>query len=289
MNDEFLEKNIIVTGASRGLGLEICRILWARGANLLLTSRNADALDTARQELRSHGKGSGSLDIVAVDAKKNESVQTIMDSVAKHWNRVDGLVNNAAVLGPIGKLWENDFDDWKGAIVVNLLTPVELSRASIPWMIKAGRGKIVNLSGGGATGSRPNFSSYALAKTALVRFTEILAEETRDLSIQVNAMAPGAMNTAMLTRVLVDGPDKAGKNEYDSALRQIKNGGADPKNAAELCAFLLSSESDGITGKLISAIWDPWRDLPKHAHELEQSDIYTLRRITPKDRGLKWD
>jgi len=148
-------------------------------------------------------------------------------------------------------------------------------------------GSIVNLSGGGATGPRPNFSAYATAKAGLVRFTETLAQEVADLGIRVNAISPGIMATEMLEAVLRAGPQQAGE-DYQRMTEVKRNGGQPPERAAALAWYLASPASQGITGRLISAIWDPWPELAKHVDELNESDIYTLRRITPEDRGKQW-
>ena len=155
-------------------------------------------------------------------------------------------------------------------------------------MARAGRGKIINLSGGGATGPRPNFSAYATTKAGLVRFSETAAEETRELGIEINCIAPGAMDTGLTVEILRSGPSGAGQKEYESALKVRERGPAALGRAADLCVFLASSASDGITGKLISAVWDPWETLPKFLSDLRETDIYTLRRIVPKDRGRDW-
>src|SRR5947209_3358448 len=98
-----------------------------------------------------------------------------------------------------------------------------------PLMRECGQGKIMNLSGGGASGPRPNFSAYATAKAGLVRFSEILALEVRDINIHVNCVAPGAMNTEMLRDILRAGPEKTGEGEYTQAVRQAEEGGAFPQ------------------------------------------------------------
>jgi 3-oxoacyl-[acyl-carrier protein] reductase len=121
-----------------------------------------------------------------------------------------------------------------------------------------------------------------------VRFAETLAEEVRADQIDVNAIAPGALNTRLLDEVLAAGPDKVGQSFYERALRQKEQGGAPLERGAALAVFLGSAASDGITGKLISAIWDPWEDFGQHLDDLKKTDIYTLRRIVPKDRGLQW-
>jgi NAD(P)-dependent dehydrogenase (short-subunit alcohol dehydrogenase family) len=151
-----------------------------------------------------------------------------------------------------------------------------------------GGGKIINLSGGGATSPLPSISAYAASKAAVVRFTETLAEELRPHRIDVNAMAPGPLNTRMLDEMLEAGPEAVGAAAHAKALKQKESGGAPIGNGAELCVFLASAESDGITGKLISAVWDPWKVLAARREELANSDIYCLRRIVPEDRGRNW-
>jgi 3-oxoacyl-[acyl-carrier protein] reductase len=134
----------------------------------------------------------------------------------------------------------------------------------------------------------PRLSAYAASKAAVVRFTETLAAELSDSRIDVNSVAPGALNTRLLDEVLAAGPEKVGTDFYQRARRQKEEGGAPLEKGAELCAFLLSSESDGITGRLLSAVWDPWETLATKHVELRGSDVYTLRRIVPKDRGFDW-
>ncbi|MBF0551660.1 MAG: SDR family oxidoreductase [Deltaproteobacteria bacterium] len=281
-------RNVIITGASRGLGLHVAQAMWAHGANLLLAARSAPLLGDLRDKLTAYGQAEQTINSVSVDFKFPEAAGVVIDAARQVWTRLDGLVNNAGIIGPIGPAWENDWSDWRDTIQVNLLTPVALCRACVPWMKAGGGGKIINLSGGGATGPRPNFSAYATAKTGVVRFTEILAQETKAYNIQVNSIAPGALNTAMLQAVLEAGPEKAGPKEYAQSLTQVEKGGSDPMNAADLCVWLASSDSAGVTGKLISAVWDPWKDLPKRLPDLVDTDIYTLRRIVPGDRGKEW-
>jgi 3-oxoacyl-[acyl-carrier protein] reductase len=168
---------------------------------------------------------------------------------------------------------------------VNLFGTVLMCRAVIPLLRRRGFGKIVNLSGGGATAPLPFLSAYAASKAAVVRLTETLAHELKDARIDVNALAPGALNTRLLDEVLAAGPEKIGAEFHRRALRQRDEGGAPLDKGAELCVFLASAESDGISGRLLSALWDDWRALPARREELERSDVYTLRRIVPADRA----
>jgi NAD(P)-dependent dehydrogenase (short-subunit alcohol dehydrogenase family) len=181
-----------------------------------------------------------------------------------------------------------DWDQWRQAVNINLFGTVLCCRAFLPMLERASRGKIVILSGGGATKPLPNLSAYATSKAAIARFGETLAEELRESNIDVNLVAPGALNTRLLEEVLEAGPDRVGAAFYEASMKQKESGGTPLERGAELCVYLASNASDGITGKLISAVWDPWERLDRWRDEL-RSDIYTLRRITPEDRGKKWE
>lgn len=280
-------KTVLVTGASRGLGMHIAEAFWRSGADVFLAARSSVALDELKARLASEDRGqrAGS---VCVDLAQPDAAKQIFEALSEFSNRLDVLVNNAAELGPIGPLAENDWDLWQRTITVNLLAPVALCRLAIPRMRLQGGGLILNLSGGGATSPRPFFSAYAAAKAALVRVTENIAAEFGGDGIRANAIAPGAMNTEMLEAVLRAGPAMAGEYEHGKALEQKERGGASQQTPAELAVFLASPAGTGVNGRLISAVWDPWRKLDQYAPELSKSDIYTLRRIVPEDRGMKW-
>jgi 3-oxoacyl-[acyl-carrier protein] reductase len=198
------------------------------------------------------------------------------------------LVNNAGVYGPMGPLEEVDWQEWVRAVEINLFGTVLMCRALIPLLRSQGYGKIINLSGGGATAPLPRISAYAASKVAIVRLTETIAEEVRPARIDVNAIAPGALNTRLLDEVLAAGPAKVGNEFYERALKQRDQGGVPLEKAAALAVFLASAASDGISGRLLSAVWDKWDKLPEKREQLGKSDIYTLRRIAPEERGMKW-
>jgi 3-oxoacyl-[acyl-carrier protein] reductase len=282
-----MSQNMLITGASRGLGEALAKAFWGAGANLLLVARNGQALKALIKNLGT--RVGQSAHMLTCDLSLPNGVDAIIKSAEEHFDHVDVLINNAAIQGPIGPSWENDWTAWRKSLDVDLFAPIELSRRCASLMIQQNKGKIICLSGGGATSSRPNFSAYAVAKTGLVRYCEVLADELRDYNIQVNCISPGAMTTALTEEIIKAGPKLAGQKEFDSAIQRKEH----PENslldrAVELTMFLASSASDGITGKLISAVWDPWKSLPDHLVDLENSDIYTLRRIVPKDRKKGW-
>ncbi len=282
------EKNILITGATRGLGLEIAREFWAHGANLVLTARSRERLSKICDELMKNSTAGQSAYYVAVDLSKDNGAEKILEFARKKWDKLDILINNAGMTGPVGKVWENDWAEWKNTMQVNLFSAVDLTRKCIPWMQKGGGGKIISLSGGGATGPRPNLSAYALSKVGIVRFTEIVAVECADDNIQINCIAPGALGTSMMQDVIDAGPGMAGHKEYNNAIKVLSDGMKESPKAVKLCTFLASDASGMVSGKLISAIWDPWENLEKFEEELLTSDIFTLRRIVPEDRGKNW-
>jgi NAD(P)-dependent dehydrogenase (short-subunit alcohol dehydrogenase family) len=279
-------KYCLVTGASRGLGKVLAGHLWKQGWNLILLARGQQALEEAVQSL---GKMPGrNAHMVIADLAQPGEVERVVEIAKSLFPKLDALVNNAGIQGAIGPVWENDWDEWLETVRVDLLAPVGLCRLIVPWMIENGGGNIINLSGGGATGPRANFSAYATAKAGLVRFSETLAEELKPHNIQVNCIAPGAMGTAMLEEIVAKGEAVTGKKEYEIAARVLRERGVSMQRVAELCHFLMSDASNGITGKLISAMWDDWEQWPEHRDELRSSDVYTLRRITGRDRGFSW-
>ncbi len=277
----------VVTGASRGLGTAIARQFRLEGARLLLVARSEETLERLRRELAACGTSGEAPQIVACDLADPASPARIIEEAQRRLGGVRVLVNNAACQGPIGPAWENDWTEWERTFRVNFLAPADLCRRVVPLMSSTG-GKVINISGGGATGPRPFFTAYGAAKSALVRFTETLAGETRAAGIDVNSVAPGAMNSRMTEEVLAAGPARAGEREYRDAERTCASGTETMERAAALCVYLASPVSNGITGKLISAVWDPWTTLHEHLDDLRRTDVFTLRRIVPADRGLPW-
>jgi NAD(P)-dependent dehydrogenase (short-subunit alcohol dehydrogenase family) len=221
------------------------------------------------------------------DVSRPQEVQRLVQLALIGLGEITVLVCNAGVYGPKGALDQGDWSQWTRAVEINLFGSVLPARELLSHFSRRGYGKIVQLSGGGATGPLPGLSAYAASKAAVVRFAETLAEELREHRVDVNAIAPGALNTRMLDEVLNAGPERVGEAFYQRALEQQHSGGIPLRQGAKLAVFLGSPASDGITGKLLSAVWDPWPTLPKRLAELD-SDIYTLRRIVPRDRGMDW-
>jgi NAD(P)-dependent dehydrogenase (short-subunit alcohol dehydrogenase family) len=287
MNRPLSNRIAIVTGASQGLGLEIARTYLQAGARVMICARDATLIESRREEL-SNIAGADCIAATGADVSRESDVKRLVETTLAAFGGLHILVNNAGVYGPMGVIETIDWDAWVRAIEINIYGSVLPCRAVLVHFKQQRYGKIVQISGGGATNPLPRISAYAASKAAVVRFSESLALEVRDYGIDVNAIAPGALNTRMLDEVLAAGPDLVGQEFFDRMVKTKTQGGTPLETGASLAVFLGSAESDGITGRLISAVWDHWSNLPSRREDLNRSDVYTLRRILPKDRGMTW-
>jgi NAD(P)-dependent dehydrogenase (short-subunit alcohol dehydrogenase family) len=278
--------NALITGASQGLGKMIAEQFLREGANVALCARTEKDLLTTRDELAKKFPIQKIL-TEPCDVSHESEVNAFVGFALRELGSIQILVLNAGIYGPMGPTETVSLADWRRAVDINLYGVLLPCRALIPHFKKVTHGKIIILSGGGATNPLPNISAYAASKAAVVRLMETLAEELRPHHIDVNAMAPGPLATRLVDEVLAAGPEKVGAAFYEKNKQWKENGATPPELAANLAVYLASAQSDGITGKLISAQWDPWEKLHEFKADLN-SDIYALRRIVPKDRGKTW-
>jgi NAD(P)-dependent dehydrogenase (short-subunit alcohol dehydrogenase family) len=272
--------NLVVTGSSSGIGRALVERLVARGHRVWGIARSPQAPVPG---------GPGSLHPLACDVSDWDAVAAAAAAIAATTGHMDGLVTCAGVQGELGPALTADPRQWSATVRANLDGTYFAIRGFADLLARGRRAKVVCLSGGGATKARANFSAYGAAKTAVVRLVENIAEETRGRPFDINAIAPGAINTRLTDEVIRLGPAVVGQTEYDTAVKQKASGGGSLEKALGLIEYLLSEKSDGITGRLLAAPWDPWATLGTHAAALAGSDIYTLRRILPEERGQKFE
>ncbi|MBF0595694.1 MAG: SDR family oxidoreductase [Candidatus Omnitrophica bacterium] len=273
------DKVVLITGASRGIGRAVARGFVREGARVMLVARSSDDLADAENEFNTLSDGHALA--IATDVSKPIDVQEMIRKASAPFGVVDVLVNAAGSQQPIGPLMSVDAQSWMRDVEINLFGTMLCCRAVLPGMMARKYGKIINFSGGGAASPRPNFSAYACAKAAVVRFTETLAFEMKEYGVDINAIAPGPVNTHM-TQEVVDAKDAAGAGEFQQAVQRLQDGGVSVDKAVDLVLFLGSERSDGLTGKLISAVWDDWRQF-KDLKGVTASDLFTLRRIDGKN------
>ena len=250
-------KNILLNGASTGIGKKIANFLLSKGCNLIITSSHKERIADTFSELKNK-KGKGMLKNFVCDITKNSCTDSLIDFLNKDKIILDALINCAGVLGPLGLFGESDFDKWKKTIDINLTGNALIIHKMMPFLLKAKCPKIINFGGGGAAYSRPFHTAYASSKTGMVRLTEILAEEYKG-KIDVNIVAPGAHKTRMWE-----------KESYDKEPEKW----ADDNRLFGLIAFLISKLSNGVTGRFIH-IENDWENLTS---EISSTDRFVLRR-----------
>lgn len=288
MKKELENKTALITGASKGLGKEIAFHFVKQGANVILCARNTKKLLEVKRKLEKIKSTSQIVLTKVVDVSSEVDIKNLVKFTFDNFLTCEILINNAGIYGPKGKFEEVEIIDWLETIKVNFIGSALLCYYFLPFFKRQNYGKIIQLSGGGATKPMPNISGYASSKAAIVRLVETLAIETKEYNIDINSVAPGPLNTEMLDEILLSGPSKVGEEYFKRALKQKENGGESFEKALSLINFLASPKSDGISGKLISAIWDNWEAWPRNKKLILNSDTYTLRRIVGKDRKMAW-
>jgi NAD(P)-dependent dehydrogenase (short-subunit alcohol dehydrogenase family) len=266
----------LITGAGRGIGRAIALAYAKEGAKLALAARTRRDLEQTAQEAQALG---ASTCIVPVDISDPTQVEDMVRHTVEQFATIDILDNNAGIAGPVGPLQENDMTAWIQTIQVNLIGTYLCCRAVLPIMHQQSRGKIINLSGAGATNAWRNLSAYGVSKVAVVRLTETLALELEGANIQVNALGPGSIHTQMWEE-LRDSAHTAGDTQlYALGQRVTSGGGASLERAAALAVFLASDASGTLSGRLISAVTDDFPNLPMQIQRIMASDALTLRRV----------
>jgi 3-oxoacyl-[acyl-carrier protein] reductase len=268
-------KVVYVTGGGRGIGKAIALAFARAGAVVAISARTAVDLKQTAAEIRAEG---GVCDAYQLDVRDSGAVQEAVSDIIEKRKRIDVLIANAGIYGPIGPFGKADPASWKETIDVNLIGTYNAINSVVPHMKKQGHGTIITMAGAGVGGRpKPNLSAYTASKFAICGFTEALSLELKEHGIQVNAIAPGAVNTLFLDQILEAG-ESAGKEFYEASMKQKETGGTPPEKAAQLCLFLCSEAGKGITGKLISAVRDDYNDFGNKKDGLARS-LFTLRRI----------
>ena len=278
-----INKTAVITGATGGLGSELCRTFYRHGYDLILLGRCKKDLLNLQHDISEEGKGARVVSYVA-DLAVVESIDEIVCDIKDKNSRVDVVINNAAIQGPIGLLDEVDFKDFVRVHAVNFLSPVRLVQGLIP-LLRASKGSVINISGGGATGPRPGFSAYGASKAALLRFTENFASEEK--VIAAYAIAPGMMPTKLL-REVYNAKSKLSMTELVEIEKCFTEKAEDNsfERVCKLAIYLSGDSGRWLSGKIISAVWDDWMKWEDQRHRFSE-DMYTLRRITGRTKGLK--
>jgi len=281
-------KNVIITGGTVGFGKALAEKFLGEGANISICSRNEQQLFDTQSELLSKFPNRIIL-VKKCDVSIEKDVKEFIAYSLDTFKMIHVLILNAGVYGPMGPIETVSLDEWRKSIDINLFGVLLPCRELIPHFKQNKYGKIIVLSGGGATNPMPNLSSYATAKAAVVRLVETLSKELLSYNVDINAIAPGAMLTRMMEQVIDAGPEIVGDEFFKKNQNWKQNGATSMELGTNLAVYLSTADSNGVTGKLISAQWDDWKNFGNHLNDLQNSDIYTIRRIVPEDRNKKWN
>lgn len=284
MSELLKDKVAIVTGGSRGIGAAIAKRFAQEGCNLLLVARTKSELEKTATSI----KRQFSVNVSSYQAdigNENEVVLMVQHTITE-FNKIDILVNNAAIIGPMGEISQIEGKDFFNAIRNNIGGTVFCTKAVIPHMKPQKQGCIINLSGGGGLYPLPYYDAYSASKAAIVRLTENFALELEEFHINVIAISPGAVNTKMFDQQLKVDKNSIGKKNWQALQDRLASGGDSIDKVSELALFIACQNRKELNGRVISAIWDNWENISNKKEKIIDTDTFQMRRIVPKDRGI---
>lgn len=267
-----MSRTVIVTGGASGLGSHITKGFANHGDRVIILGRN---IITYNHFIDSNRPIADKVVFLKADISSYKDVNYAFDKIIADYGNIDILVNNAGLLGPVGRFDQCDLHDWIHNLNVNLVGTALATYEAIKYMLPKKQGKIINIAGGGAVRPLPSLSAYSASKAGLVRLTETLAIEFEPFNIQINAIAPGFISTGIHNQI-INSPKHVDKQLVIETLEKTSSGGDNPALTAALCLFLAEG-SNKITGKLLSAIYDDWKNLT--ADSINRVSLYTLRRV----------
>jgi 3-oxoacyl-[acyl-carrier protein] reductase len=230
-------RTVVITGGARGIGYAVAQRSLKSGAQVALWDIDAERLQRAADEL----DGADRVSATVVELTDEASVEAAVQKTLAAHGKIDVLVNNAGITGGNGTTWELAPDVWRRVIDVNLIGPYLTCRAVVPYMLKAGYGRIVNIASIAGKEGNPNASHYSASKAGLIGLTKSLGKELAGKNILVNAVTPAAAKTEIF--------DSMSQQHIDYMLSKIPmNRFLMPEEAASLILWLSSEDCAFSTG-----------------------------------------
>ena len=251
----------MITGAGRGIGRQIALELASRGAAVVLTGKDAGALNETARLISANRAGMPENKVSEqpisreADVTEPEQIAALCLEAIAHFKQIDILVNNAAIIGPTRPVAEIGLGDWEEVLRVNLTGAFICAKAVLAQMLERRCGKIINMASIAGKLAYPMRSPYAASKWGLIGLTKTLAEECGPYNIQVNAVCPGPVKGERIDTVIASRARQLNTSirdvEKEYVAKSCMKRMVTESEVASLVAFLASSEADGITGEAI--------------------------------------
>jgi NAD(P)-dependent dehydrogenase (short-subunit alcohol dehydrogenase family) len=271
---------VLIAGASAGIGAALVQALAADGHRVFACARRLEQLRQVTEDDRLARS-------TRCDIAEEAEVRALAGWLGQHTDALDAVIVCAGAFGPIGPFETTDSGAWLATLRASVFGTYLVVKETLPLLERGRRPRVITFSGGGAFGKFPRYSAYATSKAAVVRLTECMADELGERGIAVNAVAPGMVATEIHEATMRAGAALAGDAHFQRTRMMLDTGGVPMSVPVECIKFLLSPAADGLTGKTISAGFDPWREERYRAHlkDITASEVYTMRRINPANLG----
>lgn len=251
MTQRFADQSIIITGAGSGLGQAVAQRLASEGANLVLVDMNTDGLEATKQLIH-QDNADAKLELVTADVTTEDDVKKYVDTAVSTFGKIDGFFNNAGIEGKQNLTEDFGYEEFSKVVAVNLNGVFLGMQYVLKQMHEQGHGSIVNTASVGGIRGVGNQSGYAASKHGVVGLTVNSAREYGEFGVRINAIAPGAIMTAMVENSLKqldpDNPEEAGKQFVQA--NPMKRFGK-PEEVAGLVTFLMSEDAGFINGTVV--------------------------------------
>lgn len=282
---EIKKKTVFISGGTQGLGLKLVEGYIKNNYLVISGSSNERNINHATEFLNKKKYNEKDFIFYKFDLSDRDKLSHLLNELFKE-NLFTALISNAAILGTAGNSEDIELIEFEKVFSVNFFGTIFLINKFIEHFKRVGGGKIVQISGGGATSPLPYLTPYGCSKAAIARYIESISVEVKKFQIFLNCIAPGILDTNMLDRTLEFGSKKIGEEYFNHMKNAKESGGSNIDLSVDLSLFLTSENSGELTGKLISSKWDNWKIFNSNLKKLIETDIYTIRRIIGKDRDF---
>ena len=250
-NQSLKNKKIVISAGASGIGWAITKVCISRGAQVFLCDINQKLIN----KINKNNKYKNKIFAYECDASNESEVINFFSKVLKKTKKIDALINNVGIAGPTGNLEKLDSKEWKRTLQVNVVSHFYFTKQAIPIIKKNKKGSIINLSSGAGIMGFPLRSPYAASKWAIIGLTKTLAMELGKFNIRVNAICPGTIKGDRMKRVVRDKAKflKVSQNVIEKEFISMAsmNSWIFEEDIGKMCAFLISSDSERVSGQII--------------------------------------